>query len=422
MHDVLERLHLALADRYLLDREIGHGGMATVYLAEDLRHSRRVAVKVFRPELAAALGPERFLREIQTTARLTHPNILPLHDSGEADGLLYYVMPYVEGESLRDRLQREGALPLDDALKIAGDVADALTYAHEQHVVHRDIKPGNILLSGDHAMVADFGLAKALAGGATGPDLSSAGLAIGTPTYMSPEQGSGVTQIDGRTDVYALGFRTSMPPEPGSSPMCTITPPGRTIRHAAARVASAPTASITRSTEPSAGARVVPSIGLEITSCLDGLAARRIRLGDMDRSGTAHGEHKCRRQPDGTTTEHHTRGGRDRTRQRTHAIVDRVIGYRHGLGQRRLDDVEVSRHFDDVCLRNPHLLGKCARSWHHRDDLPRGAQMRAATLAGETDAAGDKRVDRHALAGPRTCQHAACSLMAENERPGRRSS
>jgi eukaryotic-like serine/threonine-protein kinase len=199
-----DRLRAAVADRYRIERELGAGGMATVYLAEDLRHQRRVAVKVLRPELAAALGHERFLREITTTANLRHPHILPLYDSGEAAGFLFYVMPYVEGESLRDRLTREKQLPLDHALQIAREVADALSYAHSRGVVHRDIKPENILLEHGHAVVADFGIARAV-DAAGGAQLTETGLAIGTPTYMSPEQAAGEREIDGRSDLYALG-------------------------------------------------------------------------------------------------------------------------------------------------------------------------------------------------------------------------
>ncbi len=162
MPDLLDRLKAALADRYAIEREIGAGGMATVYLAEDLKHHRPVAVKVLRPELAAVLGGERFLREIEITARLTHPHILTLLDSGEADGFLYYVMPYIEDESLRDRLNREKQLSLDDALQFAHEVADALSYAHSHDVVHRDIKPENILLEAGHAVIADFGIARAI--------------------------------------------------------------------------------------------------------------------------------------------------------------------------------------------------------------------------------------------------------------------
>ena len=204
MTDILDRLKLALADRYAIEREIGSGGMATVYLAQDLKHHRPVAVKVLRPELAAALGPERFLREIEISARLTHPHILPLHDSGEADGFLFYVMPYVEGESLRDRIRREKQLPIDDALQVAREVGDALSYAHSHDVVHRDIKPENILLEAGHAVVADFGIARAIT--AAGSDtLTEPGLTVGTPAYMSPEQAAGSKEIDGRSDIYSLG-------------------------------------------------------------------------------------------------------------------------------------------------------------------------------------------------------------------------
>ena len=199
-----DRLHAALADRYVLERELGHGGMATVYLARDLRHGRLVAIKVLRPEIAAALGPERFLREIQTAARLTHPHILPLHDSGEAAGSLFYVMPYIEGESLRDRLEREGQLPLEEALRISREVAAALSYAHSHDVVHRDIKPENILFEAGHAVVSDFGIARAITATA-GDTLTETGIVIGTPAYMSPEQASGTGPIDGRSDVYSLG-------------------------------------------------------------------------------------------------------------------------------------------------------------------------------------------------------------------------
>ena len=197
-----DSLSVALAERYALERELGRGGMATVYLAEDLKLQRHVALKVLRPELAASLGNERFLREIAIAARLSHPHILPLHDSGEAGGHLYYAMPYVEGESLRDRLNREKQLPLDDTLQVAQEVADALNYAHSRGVIHRDIKPENILLDGDHALVADFGIARAL--DLAGERLTETGLALGTPAYMSPEQATGEL-IDGRSDIYALG-------------------------------------------------------------------------------------------------------------------------------------------------------------------------------------------------------------------------
>jgi serine/threonine-protein kinase len=198
---------LALADRYTIEHELGQGGMATVYLARDIKHDRQVAVKVLHPDLAAALGAERFLAEIKTTANLQHPHILPLHDSGAAGGFLFYVMPFVVGETLRDRLTRERQLPLDDAMLIAREVADALGYAHAQGVIHRDVKPENILLQGGHALVADFGIALAVQT-AGGQRMTQTGLSLGTPQYMSPEQAMGERSIDARTDVYALGVVT----------------------------------------------------------------------------------------------------------------------------------------------------------------------------------------------------------------------
>jgi serine/threonine-protein kinase len=203
----LDRLRPALADRYTLERELGQGGMATVYLAHDLKHERDVAIKVLHADLGAALGPERFLSEIRTTARLQHPHILPLLDSGEADGLLYYVMPLVTGETLRTRLERERQLPIADAVRIAREVASALDYAHRQGVIHRDIKPENILLHDGQALVADFGIALAVqsAGGAR---MTQTGLSLGTPQYMSPEQAMGEKQLDARSDIYALAAVT----------------------------------------------------------------------------------------------------------------------------------------------------------------------------------------------------------------------
>jgi len=200
----LDRLASALADRYAVERELGSGGMAVVYLARDLKHDRPVALKVLRPDLAAAIGSERFLREIKITAKLNHPHILQLLDSGDAAGLLYYVMPYVEGESLRDRLKRETQLPIEDAVGIAEEVASALTFAHRQGVIHRDIKPENILLHEGEAMVADFGIALAVSA-AGGERLTETGLSLGTPEYMSPEQALGEGEPDARSDIYSLG-------------------------------------------------------------------------------------------------------------------------------------------------------------------------------------------------------------------------
>src|ERR671912_2588617 len=196
-----DRLRTALADRYQLERKLGEGGMAAVYLARDLRHERQVALKVLHPELAAALGPQRFLSEIRVVANLQHPHILPLFDSGSANGFLYFVMPFVEGESLRQRLLRELRLPLAEALRMAREAADALAYAHEQGVVHCDVKPENILLQKDHVLVADYGIARAAN---LGEALSRRGPVFGTPQYMSPEQALGDSDINGRSDVYSL--------------------------------------------------------------------------------------------------------------------------------------------------------------------------------------------------------------------------
>jgi serine/threonine-protein kinase len=200
--ELSQRVTSALSDRYRIERTLGRGGMATVFLAEDLKHHRRVAIKVLDPEVAAAIGPERFLREIETVARLSHPHILPLHDSGEAAGLLFYAMPYVEGESLRDRLARARQLPLEEALRLTREIASALEHAHHHGVVHRDIKPENVLLQDGQALVADFGIARAAAAG--GAKLTATGIAIGTPAYMSPEQAAGGA-VDARADVYGLG-------------------------------------------------------------------------------------------------------------------------------------------------------------------------------------------------------------------------
>ena len=242
MTDVMEVVRAALADRYVIERELGEGGMAVVYLARDVKHSRQVAIKVFKPEVAEQLGEERFLLEIETAAGLSHPHILTVHDSGAAAGLLYYVMPFVEGESLRDRIDREKQLPIEDALQIAQDVGNALTHAHEQGVVHRDIKPENILIYGGHAVIADFGIARAVS--AAGSErLTSTGMAVGTPNYMSPEQASG-EDVDARSDIYALGclvyeMLVGQPPFTGSTVSAIVS------QHVAA---PPPSASLVRNT------------------------------------------------------------------------------------------------------------------------------------------------------------------------------
>jgi serine/threonine-protein kinase len=221
MTAIPERLSAALADRYTIERELGAGGMATVFLAEDLKHKRKVALKVLRPELAAVLGAERFVQEITTTASLQHPHILPLFDSGEADGFLFYVMPYVEGETLRDKLNRETQLGIDEAVRITTEVADALDYAHRHGVIHRDIKPENILLHDGRPMVADFGIALAVSA-AAGGRMTETGLSLGTPHYMSPEQATAEKDLSARSDIYSLGsvlyeMLTGNPPHTGAS-------------------------------------------------------------------------------------------------------------------------------------------------------------------------------------------------------------
>ncbi len=200
MSEITERLTTALSDRYTIEREIGEGGMATVYLAHDVKHDRNVALKVLRPELAAVIGGDRFLNEIKVTANLKHPHILPLHDSGEADSFLYYVMPFVDGESLRDKLDREKQLSIEDAIDLAKAIGSALDYAHERGVIHRDIKPENILIHAGQPVVADFGIALAVSA-AGGTRLTETGLSLGTPHYMSPEQAMGDRELDARSDV-----------------------------------------------------------------------------------------------------------------------------------------------------------------------------------------------------------------------------
>jgi serine/threonine-protein kinase len=272
MAELRAELEAALQSTYAIERELGRGGMATVFLAQDLRHDRPVALKVLHPELGATLGPERFLREIRLCARLQHPHILTVLDSGEVTRqggvpLLWFTMPYVEGESLRVRLTRERQLPVEDALRIARETADALDYAHRHGVVHRDIKPENILLSGDHALVADFGVARALGGG--GERLTETGLAVGTPSYMSPEQASGERELDGRTDIYALGtvLYEMLAGEPPFS--------GPTAQAIVARV-------LTESPRPLGTTRQ------GLPSAVDAVIARAMARTPADRYGTAH--------------------------------------------------------------------------------------------------------------------------------------
>ncbi|MDP2956942.1 MAG: serine/threonine-protein kinase, partial [Longimicrobiales bacterium] len=227
MIESIDRLKDALKDRYALERELGAGGMATVWLAQDLKHHRQVAVKVLRPELAAIVGAERFLKEIEVTANLQHPNILPLHDSGEADGFLYYVMPLVEGESLRQKLDREHQLPVEEVVEIARSVAAALDYAHRHGVIHRDIKPSNILLHEGQALVADFGIALAMRKAGGEARLTETGLSVGTPHYMSPEQAAGDRELDARSDIYSLGATTyemlvGEPPHVAKTPQAVV--------------------------------------------------------------------------------------------------------------------------------------------------------------------------------------------------------
>ncbi|MFI5246045.1 MAG: serine/threonine-protein kinase, partial [Gemmatimonadales bacterium] len=221
MSAITERLSAALAGRYRIERHLGEGGMATVFLAEDLKHKRKVALKVLKPELAAVLRAERIVQEITTTASLQHPHILALFDSGTADGFLFYVMPWIDGETLREKLSRETQLGVDEAVRIAREVLDALEYAHQHGIVHRDIKPENILLHGGHALVADFGIALAVSA-AAGGRMTETGLSLGTPHYMSPEQATAEKEITARSDVYSVGsvlfeMLSGQPPHLGGS-------------------------------------------------------------------------------------------------------------------------------------------------------------------------------------------------------------
>ena len=227
MPEPLATLQSALSGRYTIERELGRGGMATVYLARDDRQGRKVAIKVLHPDLSSALGPERFQREIEIASSLTHPNIVPLYESGEAGGSLYYVMPYVAGETLRARLDREKQLPLEDGIRIACEIAGALDYAHRHGVIHRDVKPANILLEDGHAVIADFGIARALSRATGEHTLTVTGVTLGTPSYMSPEQASAEREIDGRSDIYALGcvvyeMLAGQPPFTGPNPQAVM--------------------------------------------------------------------------------------------------------------------------------------------------------------------------------------------------------
>ncbi|MDE3174028.1 MAG: serine/threonine protein kinase, partial [Gemmatimonadota bacterium] len=263
MPDDAARLAAALADRYRIERELGQGGMATVYLAHDLKHDRKVAIKVLKPELAAVLGAERFVTEIRTTAALQHPNILPLFDSGEAGGFLYYVMPYVEGETLRAKLDRETQLAVDEAVRITTEVADALQYAHDHGVVHRDIKPENVLIHGGRPMVADFGIALALSA-AAGGRMTETGLSLGTPHYMSPEQATAEKTITNRSDVYSLAsvlyeMLAGQPPHLGGSAQQIIM-----------KIVTEPAAPVTRMRRA-----VPPNVAAAVARALEKLPADR---------------------------------------------------------------------------------------------------------------------------------------------------
>jgi len=252
MSDLGSLVSAALSGRYRIEREIGRGGMATVFLAEDEKHHRRVAVKVLQPDLSPALTSERFLREIEVAARLTHPHILPLHDSGEAAGLLYYVMPFIDGQTLRSRLENEGPLPIDETLRVVSEVADALDHAHRAGIVHRDIKPENLLFASGHALVSDFGIAR-VAAAAGGERLTATGLLLGTPAYMSPEQAAGAEVLDARSDIYSLAC-VAYEMFSGTPPFTGPTAQAVMARHA---IDAVPTLRTLRPTLPEAVDRVL---------------------------------------------------------------------------------------------------------------------------------------------------------------------
>jgi serine/threonine protein kinase len=287
-----ERLTRSLVDRYAIERQVGEGGMATVFLARDIRHDRRVAIKVLREDVTQRMGVERFLREIRTTATLSHPHIVPLLDSGEADGIAYYVMPFVEGESLRDRLDREAQLSVADAVRIACDIAGALDYAHRHGFVHRDVKPANILLHENRALVADFGIALVLEGSG-GVRITESGMSIGTPQYMSPEQAMGEKHVTGRTDIFALGAMLYE--------MLAGEPPfaGETAQAIVAKM-------MTTSPVPIRDLR--PTVPPNVAAAIDGAASRR--RSDVRRART-----RARSATDGMAgggRHAHRRGGRGR--------------------------------------------------------------------------------------------------------------
>jgi len=301
-------LREALAASYVLERELGRGGMATVYLARDLRHRRLVAIKVLYPELSATLGAERFLREIELTASLQHPHILPLFDSGTADGLLYYVMPYVQGESLGARLAREGPLAVDEAVRIACEVAEALAYAHSLGVVHRDVKPENILLQAGHALVADFGIALAVEQ-AGESRMTRTGISLGTPQYMSPEQAAGHRGVDARADVYALGavlyeMLVGEPPITGPTPQTTLARVVTERPRPLATLRAAVPAHVNRAVMTALAK--LPATGLRPRADGGGARRRGARLGDRARRRA-----DVRRRTAAGPLHHRARFGRD---------------------------------------------------------------------------------------------------------------
>ena len=281
MSDPISRLSAALDGRYRIERKLGKGGMATVYLAEDLKHERKVALKVLKPELAAVVGAERFLAEIKTTANLQHPNIVPLFDSGEADSSVFYVMPYVAGESLRERLDRERQLPVEDAVTIATSMAEALDYAHRQGVIHRDIKPANVLLQDGKPVISDFGIALAV-GVAGGGRFTETGLSLGTPFYMSPEQATGDLKVGPATDTYALGcvlyeMLIGEPPFTGSTPQAIL---GKIIAGERASVTEQrPSVSSIRLYTPGQFRRLFSAAGLHVEKLFGDLDGSEYRPG-----------------------------------------------------------------------------------------------------------------------------------------------